>query len=62
MRFEEALSEADEDGFEFPTATTAQLQTALEALTRHDDEMESQEEVIEEIVEGEFDWEELEDE
>ena len=62
MRYDEALTEADESGFAFTTATTEQLQHALEVLTQHDDEHEHENE--EEVVEEEevYDWEELEEE
>ena len=58
LRYEEALTEADEDGFNFPTATTSELQHALEILTQHEN---SQEEPEEELVEEEEvgDWPEL---
>ena len=61
MRYEAALEEADKDAFCFPTATIEQLQYALETLTHHDKEPEPFEEVIEELVEEAFDWEELEE-
>ena len=66
MRYEEAVDEADEDGFSFPCVTTTKLQEALEILMRHEND---QEEQGEEEVEGEEDieeeevygWEELEE-
>ena len=60
MQYEIATSEADDDGFCFPRTTTSQLQDALEALLRNDEEEEVEEEVVEEEVIG-LDWVELED-
>ena len=57
LQYENATSEADDDGFCFPRATTDQLQSALEALLRNDQEVE--EEVEEEEI-G-MDWEEISD-
>ena len=53
------MSEADNDGFCFPSTTTAELQGALEALTRNSEEGVEEEEVEEEVIN--FDWEELEE-
>ena len=61
LQYENATSEAD-DGFCFPRATTIQLQNALEALLRNEEEEE--EEGVEKEVEEEeigMDWVELED-
>ena len=64
LRYEEAVDEADEDGFSFPRATTTELQEALKILMRHENdqeeegEVEGEEEVEEEEVYG---WEELEE-
>ena len=60
LQYEIATSEADDDGFCFPRTTTSQLQDALEALMRNDEEEEVEEEVVEEEVIG-LDWVELED-
>ena len=60
LQYEIATSEADDDGFCFPRTTTSQLQDALEALLRNDEEEEVEEEVVEEEVIG-LDWVELED-
>ena len=46
------------DEFCFLTATTGQLQYALETLTRHDEEAEAFEEIIELLIEQDFDWKE----
>ena len=50
--------EADEDGFNFPVATTAELQRALEVLTAQDVEEERGDEIVEE-EEVIYDCEEL---
>ena len=55
LHYENATSEADDDGFCFPRTTTAQLQDALEALLWNAGEVE--EEVEEEVIS--LDWEEL---
>ena len=55
LRYEEAVDEADEDGFSFPRVTTTKLQEALEILMRHEND---QEEQGEEEVEGEEEIEE----
>ena len=58
LRYEEAVTEADE--YNFPSATTSELQHALEVLTQHENTQEEQEE---EIVEEEVgDWPEFDDE
>ena len=64
LRYEEALAEADDSGFCFTTATTGELQHALEALTQHENEGRVGEVDEEEMIEEEviYDWEELEDE
>ena len=59
MQYEIAMSEADNDSFCFPRTTTSQLQDALDALLRNDEE-EVEEDVVEEEVIG-LDWVELED-
>ena len=51
------MSQADDDGYNFPSATTAELQEALAALLQND---EVEEEEVEEEVIG-WDWEELEE-
>ena len=55
------MAEADDSGFCFTTATTQELQHALEVLTQHDSLAEEEEEELieEEVI---YDWEELEDE
>ena len=58
LQYENATSEAD-DGFCFPRATTIQLQNALEALLRNEEEEGVEKEVEEEEI-G-MDWVELED-
>ena len=61
LRYEEAVTEADEDGYNFPSATTSELQHALEVLTQHERaEEEQEEEIVEEEEVG--DWPELDDE
>ena len=59
MQYEEAITEADENGFCFTSTTTAQLLEALEVLTQYDNAQEHEEEVVEE--EEVYDWEELDD-
>ena len=59
LQYENATSEADDDGFCFPRATTIQLQNALEALLRNEEEEGVEKEVEEEEI-G-MDWVELED-
>ena len=61
LQYEKATSEADDDGYCFPRATTGQLQDALEALLRNEEEEE--EEIEEEVEEEEIgmDWVELEE-
>ena len=57
MRYEDALEEADDEGFCFPQATTAELQEALEVLLQQEEE-EEEGEVEEEVEEEEvYDWE-----
>ena len=58
LQYENATSEAD-DGFCFPRATTIQLQNALEALLRNEEEEGVEKEVEEEEI-G-MDWVELEE-
>ena len=58
LHYQNAVTEADDDGFCFPSTTTAELQDALEALTRNDEE-EGEEVVEEEVID--FEWEELEE-
>ena len=54
------MTEADDDGFNFPSATSSELQHALEVLTQHENtEEESEEEWVEE--EEVADWPELDD-
>ena len=63
LRYEDAVTEADKDGFYFPQTTTAELVQALEVLTQYDREQEEQEEAFEEVVEDVVcDREELEEE
>ena len=57
LQYQNAVSEADDDGFNFPSTTTAELQEALAALVQND---ELEEEEVEEEVIG-LDWEELEE-
>ena len=57
LQYQNAVSEADDDGFNFPSTTTAELQEALAALVQND-ELE-EEEVEEEVIR--LDWEELEE-
>ena len=57
LEYQNAVSQADDDGFNFPSATTAELQEALAALVQND---EVEEEEVEEEVIG-WDWEELEE-
>ena len=52
IHYEEEVREAEDLGYEFPRATTEQLQDALDALTRHD--FEQTDNFEEEVVE----WEE----
>ena len=60
LRYEQAVTEADDDGFNFPSATSSELQHALEVLTQHENtEEESEEEWVEE--EEVADWPELDD-
>ena len=63
LHYQNAVTEADDDGFCFPSSTTAQLQDALEALRRNDEEEgeeeEGEEEVEEEVID--FEWEELQE-
>ena len=49
IHYEEEVREAEDSGYEFPRATTDQLQNALDALTRHDFEqaVDFEEEVVE---------------
>ena len=62
LRYEDALTEADKEGFNFPQ-TTAELVQALEVLTQHDRKQEEQEKAFEEVVEDVVcDREELEEE
>ena len=58
LHYQNAVTEADDDGFCFPSSTTAELQDALEALRRNDEE-EGEEEVEEEVID--FEWEELQE-
>ena len=60
LQYEKATSEADDDGYCFPRATTGQLQDALEALLRNEEEEEGMEEEVEEEEIG-MDWVELEE-
>ena len=64
MRHEDAVTEAERDGFNFPQSTTSELVQALGVLTQNVREQEEQEEAFEEFVEEEVvcDWEELEEE
>ena len=59
LRYEDAIVEADEDGFNSPMATTAELQRALEVLAAQDVEEEHGDEIVEEekVI---YNWEELE--
>ena len=50
LQYQNAVSEADDDGFNFPSTTTAELQEALAALVQNDE--------LEVIG---LDWEELEE-
>ena len=61
LRREDAMEEAEENGFPFPTTTNDQLQEALAALLQHAEEEELQEQEVEEkmIV---FEWNENYDE
>ena len=53
LHYEEAVQEAEHLGFDFPRIMTDQLQNALEAFARQEQEMDLSSDVVEEIV-----WEE----
>ena len=62
IHYEEMLASADDEGYNFPETTTEQLQDALEALTRFEEQDQIAEEDEEEVVEEEWiEWEELAD-
>ena len=59
LRYEDALSEADEMGFNFPTTTSELLQQAIQAFSEFESFPENhEEEVKEEII---YEWEDLEE-
>ena len=65
LRAEDAMNEADDLGYQFPSSTSQELADALEALTRGTEEAE--EVVEEELLQYEWDecvgeWEEEEEE
>ena len=61
LQYEDETSEADDEGFCFPRATSAELHDALEALLRREQELETEEEEVVEEEEVIHDWEELQD-
>ena len=62
LAYEKAVETADDDGYAFPTATTAELQHILELLTANDvdEDLVQLDEVELEESEIIYDWEELE--
>ena len=59
LRYEDALTEADEMGFNFPTATSELLQQAIQAFSEFESVTENhEEEVEEEII---YEWENLDE-
>ena len=59
LRYEDALSEADEIGFNFPTTTSELLQQAIQAFSEFESVTENhEEEVEEEII---YEWENLDE-
>ena len=59
LRYEDALTEADELGLNFPTTTSELLQQAIQAFSEFESATENHEEEIEEEVI--YEWEDLDE-
>ena len=59
LRYEDALTEADELGLNFPTTTSELLQQAIQAFSEFESATENHEEEVEEEVI--YEWEDLDE-